>query len=931
MKFQIPRFLPRSLAAIATAIFATPGSAANATNMVSRINRYILASIAALAALLAFGLTDTARATVIGSTASLANAQSLTLNYTFTQGTHQDVWTKFVLATVGSGDSSLTMGDGGSSYPPTIHTSTTGKWGLSGNDYAQGNGYHYLATASAVAPAAGDVVYVKMHLDAAYPDYYSKKTISLWINPADTSSEAALGTPAVTFDHLPWPMGSMIYQYLSVTGNAVLSNVVVAGNLADFALTPTTTTVATSGTPALYGTPVTFTATIVPGSGTVVPTGSVQFWVGGSPLNAAETVTAGSGYNGTAATTTSALAITTITPHAITAVYTASGSFSGSTGNLTGGQAVHAPGATAGNSTVEASPSTQRADGFNTSTVTVTLRDAINAPIQGKTVMLARNGGTGGGTPTITATQDTTDAFGVATFAVKCDTTGLYYFEATDVSDSNLVITQKAPVTFTTNPAASASLSTVTASPASPSTVLANGTDSSTITVTVRESGGTLVAGRTVTLGSSRPTPDTIAPASGVSNISGVVTFTVKSTTAGASVFTATVDSVTVNETATVDFVWPTLFAHAGDDQALTPSSPTATLGGSPAATGGSGTYTTYSWSPSTGLSDASVANPTVTTTAATTTYTLTVTDSASFTATDMVVVTYGVPMPTYSIDIGTGTPRTGQAGGAYPQTGSWNKVALNGGGGSNTITVNNLVDGTGTVQTGVSFIFNDNNASYAYFSSATGACMSPDLGQNLHTTGNMNWKFTGLPANTSYTVWGAGWSGGFFAGPAIGTPGQPNGTKYPWGTPLTMTTDATGTLWGSWGDNVNFDYRLLDCMQIQEIGSALSGYSAWAGLHAGGATAAASDDYNNDGVANGIAYFMGMDGLATNPGVVNGKVTWPHVGTVASWEVQVSNDLVTWAPAAAGDIDTTSSPGNVIYTLPTGAPQKFCRLRVVP
>jgi len=107
--------------------------------------------------------------------------------------------------------------------------------------------------------------------------------------------------------------------------------------------------------------------------------------------------------------------------------------------------------------------------------------------------------------------------------------------------------------------------------------------------------------------------------------------------------------------------------------------------------------------------------------------------------------------------------------------------------------------------------------------------------------------------------------------------------------------------------------------------------YETWAGTYAGGATAPVDGDYNNDGVANGVAFFMGMNGLATNPGVVNGKVTWPHVGTVTSWEVQVSNDLVTWAPAAAGDVDTLSSPGNVIYTLPTGAPQKFCRLMVVP
>ncbi len=48
----------------------------------------------------------------------------------------------------------------------------------------------------------------------------------------------------------------------------------------------------------------------------------------------------------------------------------------------------------------------------------------------------------------------------------------------------------------------------------------------------------------------------------------------------------------------------PALVAHAGTARSLSPVSPSATLGASPAATGGSGPYT-YAWSPSTGLNDA--------------------------------------------------------------------------------------------------------------------------------------------------------------------------------------------------------------------------------------------------------------------------------------------------------------------------------------
>ncbi|MEI7900419.1 MAG: hypothetical protein WCK89_09200, partial [bacterium] len=85
------------------------------------------------------------------------------------------------------------------------------------------------------------------------------------------------------------------------------------------------------------------------------------------------------------------------------------------------------------------------------------------------------------------------------------------------------------------------------------------------------------------------------------------------------------------------------LAAHAGADKALSPGAPSAELGASLAATGGTGPYT-YKWSPATGLSDDTAAHPTVTTTNATTTYTLTVKDSLAAEATDAVDVTYTVP-----------------------------------------------------------------------------------------------------------------------------------------------------------------------------------------------------------------------------------------------------------------------------------------------
>jgi len=108
-------------------------------------------------------------------------------------------------------------------------------------------------------------------------------------------------------------------------------------------------------------------------------------------------------------------------------------------------------------------------------------------------------------------------------------------------------------------------------------------------------------------------------------------------------------------------------------------------------------------------------------------------------------------------------------------------------------------------------------------------------------------------------------------------------------------------------------------------------GYASWAHDHAG--DGAPSDDYNHDGVSNGVAYFMGATGLATNPGVVAGTVTWPYANAVTSFHVQVSDDLVIWENATTG-VGTALPPnGHVTYTLPTGPgiTKKFCRLMVVP
>ncbi|MGP8199836.1 MAG: YDG domain-containing protein [Limisphaerales bacterium] len=93
-----------------------------------------------------------------------------------------------------------------------------------------------------------------------------------------------------------------------------------------------------------------------------------------------------------------------------------------------------------------------------------------------------------------------------------------------------------------------------------------------------------------------------------------------------------------------------TLAASAGGPEAICTGG-SITIGGSPTANGGAGSYT-YSWSPATGLSSATVANPTASPTA-TTTYTVTVTDSWEATAQSSVTVTVN-PLPTVSVNSAT-------------------------------------------------------------------------------------------------------------------------------------------------------------------------------------------------------------------------------------------------------------------------------------
>ena len=114
--------------------------------------------------------------------------------------------------------------------------------------------------------------------------------------------------------------------------------------------------------------------------------------------------------------------------------------------------------------------------------------------------------------------------------------------------------------------------------------------------------------------------------------------------------------------------------------------------------------------------------------------------------------------------------------------------------------------------------------------------------------------------------------------------------------------------------------------------------YTSWATDNAGGQ--AANLDWDNDGLPNGVEYFMNAaPGFTANPGLDGAnKVTWPNGGNIPSsaygtkFVVQVSTDLVTWEDVSEGNLDeNTDGPGGSLSYIVTGEGKQFVRLKVTP
>jgi autotransporter-associated beta strand protein len=146
--------------------------------------------------------------------------------------------------------------------------------------------------------------------------------------------------------------------------------------------------------------------------------------------------------------------------------------------------------------------------------------------------------------------------------------------------------------------------------------------------------------------------------------------------------------------------------------------------------------------------------------------------------------------------------------------------------------------------------------------------------------------------------------------------------TAFPY-TIATYTGTRTGTF-ASVSPGYAADYSVPG--EIRLIVAPAGGYSKWAGTNAGGQSP--DEDFDNDGMPNGVEYFVGATGstFTPNPQPASNVVTWPKdpTATDATGVVQTSINLVDWIPAV-GVVDNGTS---LQYTI-TGPDKQFTRLKV--
>jgi hypothetical protein len=132
-------------------------------------------------------------------------------------------------------------------------------------------------------------------------------------------------------------------------------------------------------------------------------------------------------------------------------------------------------------------------------------------------------------------------------------------------------------------------------------------------------------------------------------------------------------------------------------------------------------------------------------------------------------------------------------------------------------------------------------------------------------------------------------------------------------------------------GSAFGLDFNSFAGNQFFLVGG-IGGFSDWALLNAGGG--AFDEDFDKDGMKNGIEYFFGETGssFTANPSPVNGVVKWPRddTATGVNFRIWTSETLAlnSWTNVT-DDADLVSEPGFIKYILPTLTPKLFVRFEV--
>jgi Bacterial Ig-like domain (group 3) len=124
----------------------------------------------------------------------------------------------------------------------------------------------------------------------------------------------------------------------------------------------------------------------------------------------------------------------------------------------------------------------------------------------------------------------------------------------------------------------------------------------------------------------------------------------------------------------------------------------------------------------------------------------------------------------------------------------------------------------------------------------------------------------------------------------------------------------------------------IFDDVRLETTAAPANTFTSWAATNAPGQTP--DQDYDNDGVDNGVEYFMGQTGSSfTAMPSLDGSntIAWTmDANYQGTYEVQTSPDLVNWT-----NVDPKPAPsgGTLSYTLPPGAlgGKSFVRLLVTP